>query len=609
MLAIILLGRYLEVVAKNQTSHSLSRLMSLQAPTAILLDVNDDGLILSEQEIDVQLLQRGDLCKVIPGAKIPTDGLILSGESTVDEAMLTGESLPVLKKVGSPVFGGTINQTGLLQIRVMKLISESTVSNIARLIEEAQSTKPNVQRTADLVASYFVPAILLLSVAVFFLWLGLALGGVVDTSGLHSLPFALQFFITILVISCPCAVGLAVPTAILVGTGVGARLGILFKNALVLERCHKVDTVVFDKTGTLTKGKPSVVEHKFFGSKSNEQTQSMLNEILSTIGVAESASDHPLAQAIVQYANRILKRDESTPQQQPTHVQVVPGKGLSCFVEKSQVLVGSEDFLSENDVIAPKSAKEWLRTQERYGHTVVCASMNEKFVCSFALLDEPKMAAPQVVKNLRDRGIEVWVLSGDNATTVSTIAKGLGISESNAKGSLLPADKLTKIQELQKQGRIVAMVGDGINDAPSLTQADVGIAIGAGKREFVLFWFILFYFCFEKTVGTDIAIEAADVVLMREDLRDVAVCLDISKTVFRRIQINFVWAFFYNLFAIPLAAGAFFAIDSFVLPPVFAGLSEIISSIPVIIFSLLLRFYRVPTSIRPAIKSQYTFNE
>ncbi len=565
LLMLIMLGRYLEAAARGKTSNILVKLAKLQATTAILMRKAESGIITEEKVIDVGLVQPGDLLKVLPGSKIPTDGLIAYGSTTVDESMITGESMPIEKQTGDSVYGSTINQQGTIHVRATRVTSESTLAAIGRLVEEAQVSKPSVQRVADRIAALFVPFILLLTILIFALWISLAASGIVDADG-NAVSFALRFAIAVLVISCPCAIGLAVPTAVMVGTGVAAQHGILFKSGPILETCHNVRVVVFDKTGTLTHGKPVVTEFRLLETENEDS-----DDILFLIGSAERSSEHVLGRAIYEFAKEQCTR----PLNEPENFQATPGKGLACIVAGRNVCVGNRMWMQEQGVSIPSLDEDVAGWMESRGQTVVWAATDSRLVALIALADTPKPESAAVVHELQQKGVNVWLLSGDNPRTVEAVASGLGIL--HAAGGLLPEDKVEKIRELQSNGQVVAMVGDGINDSPALAQANVGIAVGA---------------------GTDIALEAADVILVKNDLKSVLIALDISRTTFRRISLNFAWAFLYNVLGIPLAAGILYPFTSFVLPPALAGLSELLSSLPVVIFSLLLHLYRVPRSVQ-----------
>ncbi len=433
------------------------------------------------------------------------------------------------------------------------------------MVEQAQTLKPPIQRIADVISSYFTPVVLVLAVAVFAAWCAAGGSGSVDTDGLHFVPFALQFSITVLVVSCPCAIGLASPTAIMVGTGVAARKGILFKGGPAVEACHKVNVLIFDKTGTLTVGKPTVTDCEFLDDSVDAET------FWHVVGSAESASEHALARAIVEHA----KQRPGPPLVEPEDFEAVPGQGMSCSVGGWRVLVGNRKFVTEQ-VSIPEEAESNARELEQQGKTVIWVLLNEQLAGYVALADSARPEAHAVVRQLQQMGIEVWMVSGDNTRTVNAIAAQLGID--NAIGDVLPGGKADKVRELQAQQRpgkwwqlwrkqhtVVGMVGDGVNDSPALTQADAGIAVGA---------------------GTDIALQAADVVLVKSDMRDILLALHLSRTTFRRILVNFGWAFLYNATAIPLAAGVLYPATAYAFPPAIAGLSEIVSTLPVL-FSFL----------------------
>ena len=493
--------------------------------------------------------------------------------------------MPVAKEIDSLVYGGTINHNGMLHIRAIATASNSMLASIGRLVEQAQASKPAIQRTADKVAMVFIPMVVIVTLVVLVVWLALAYSGAVDTQGMEGFPFALQFTLAVLVVSCPCAIGLAAPTAIMVATGVAARKGILFKGGPTLEAAHSVNTVVFDKTGTLSHGKPQVVDYEF--SEIAEEDGGPSSQLWHLIGAAESGSEHPLAQAMVRYAESEFSHSEfPTPEQ----FESVPGKGISCVVEGQALLLGNRTFITEDHGITiPQEINKRAKALEKTGQTLIWVAVDEELIGWVALADTLKPEAAAVVARLHATGIEVWMISGDNSRTAKAVAAQLGIE--NYLGGVLPADKAEKVKELQQQRRqgwlswlpgrktqkIVAMVGDGVNDSPALAQADVGIAVKA---------------------GTDIALEAADMVLMKDDLKDLLIGFHISKTTYRLILFNFLWAFLYNATAIPLAAGVLYPADNYAIPPAVAGLSEILSSLPVVLFSLLLRFYRVPSSIR-----------
>jgi len=438
-------------------------------------------------------------------------------------------------------------------------VGENTLSNFGKLVEEAQASKAPMQRIADEISAYFVPVVIIISIVVFFIWYALAATERIHTS-MEPLPFALQFGLSLLVISCPCAFGLAVPTAIMVGTSVGARLGILFKSGPILEMCHQVNTVVFDKTGTLTHGKLKVTEYQISDKYSEHQ-------FFYYVGSAELGSEHILGTALSTYAQEY----RLCALVQPNHFQATPGKGLECAVDGKDVLIGNLGWLQDHGMSVSEDVTIEVQALERKGRTVVHVAIDREFVGIVALADILKPEAKLVVSELEKMGVEVWMVSGDNQKTAEAIAQELGITK--VMGGVLPNEKVDKIKELQSHNKVVAMVGDGINDSPALAQANVGIAVGA---------------------GTDIALSAADVVLVKNDLCDVLITLDLSKKIFSRIRCNFAWAFCYNLLGVPLAAGVFYVFANIAIPPAIAGLSEILSSVPVVVFSLLLQRYVPP---------------
>lgn len=576
LIMFIMLGRYLEAIAKGKASDVMSKFRELQAESAVLLNSERDG---PEETINCQLIQRNDVLKVLAGARVPTDGVVIFGASTVDEAMITGESAPVNKSMGSKVFGSTMNLTGVLHIRVTKVLSENTVASIGKLVADAQNAKAPAQRIADTVAAWFVPCIVVLALISFVLWLILASKHVVDTKHVNRWVFALRFLITTLVISCPCAIALAVPTAVMVGTTMGAKLGVLFKNGPTIEASHKVDTIVFDKTGTLTLGKPVVVDIV----NVREQQDLSTDRFLYLLASAELSSEHPLGKAVVSYARDRLGNAGKNAPKLPEEFSLTAGRGVSARIDGgSLVLVGSLRWMQDNKVVLDEDGGFHLRTiaaiseLEKRSATVIHMALEGKYCGYVALRDAPKPEARFVVQQLLAMGVDVWMLSGDNEATAKAVAAEIGIEQVVA--GVLPVEKAVKVASLQrsnetKDKKIVAMVGDGINDSPALAQADVGIAVAS---------------------GTDIALATADVVLLKNDLRDVLVALDLSRVVFRRIRINFAWAILYNVITIPFASGALYPAIKWVVPPAVAGFAEIVSSIPVILFSLHLKRYSVP---------------
>jgi Cu+-exporting ATPase len=556
LLTFIILGRYLEAVAKGKTSNILSKLIQLRVNNALLINNKNED---TEEEIHIDLVQRGDVLKVIPGAKIPTDGIVVFGKTTVDESMITGESLPVFKDVGSLVYGSTINQNGTIHIQVIRTASENTLSVIDKAIQEAQASKAPIQRIADTVSAYFIPFVIIIAIIAFIIWLILAYT-TLSNLNMHPIAFALQFSLAILVISCPCAISLAAPTAVMVGIGQGAKFGVLFKSASIIEMCHKLNTVVFDKTGTLTNGKPVVTDVRV--TRKNFK----LPMFLYMIGSAELGSEHIIGKAIVEY---VRSQTDGMDLDEPSDYQATPGRGFTCTVAGDIVIAGNIMWMEENSIQVSVEIREEIEKWENEGKTVVCVGINNTLYGMIGLADTLKPESEFVIKELRKKGVEVWILSGDNQITTNYIASQLGVE--NAIGQLLPNEKANKIRELKAHGKIVAMVGDGINDSIAISAANIGIAIGS---------------------GSDIALETSDIVLMKSNIKDVLIALDLSQTTYRRIKINFAWAFLYNMIGIPLAAGFFYPIFHIAIPPALAGLSEIFSSLPVVFFSLLLQNYR-----------------
>lgn len=541
--AFLTLGRYLEARAKGRTSDAIRNLAGLQAKTAIVLR---DG---TEVETPIESLAVDDLVLVKPGGRVPVDGKVTAGTSYLDESMITGEPVPVTKGPGDGVIGGTINTTGLLTVRAERIGKETVLAQIIRLVEDAQASKPPIQKIADRAVTYFIPAVLIISFAAFILWYW-ALGS--------SLLFALTALISVLVVACPCALGLATPTAVTVGVGRGAELGILVKHGDALERSDRVTTVVFDKTGTLTKGRPDVTDVVPFGV--TEKT------LLSLAAAVEHGSEHPIADAIVRGAAS-------------AGVQVSPleqfrsfgGKGVSGVILGEEVLVGNRIFLQEQGVAMDPSAETKLSGLEDEGKTVVLVAVGKTLSGMIAVADTLKDSAPSVVAELKRMGISLALISGDNRRTAGAVGRMLGIPRVIAE--VLPGDKAQEVRKLQEQGEVVAFVGDGINDAPALAQSDAGIAIGS---------------------GTDVAIETGDIVLIREDLTDAASAIQLAKKVMGRIRWNIFWAFAYNAALIPVAAGLLTPFFGITFRPEYAAFAMAMSSVTVVLLSLSLKGYIPP---------------
>ncbi len=559
LLTFIVLGRFLEMLAKGQSSNILQQILKLQASKALLIE-NYETENEEIKEIDIDYLHRNDICKVLPGEKIPTDGVVIKGVSSVNESMVTGESLPVEKKINDTVVGSTINQYGALYIKVTKLSSENLLASIDQLIHEAQTGKASIQRVADTIAAYFVVIIIILSIITFITWLLLSYFAVIEVKG-NPLTFSLQIAITILIISCPCAFSLAAPTALMVGSKIAALKGVLFKSGPILESCYKIDTVVFDKTGTLTMGQLQVVNYHLCNSVDISEEQ-----IFSYIYAAEQNSEHPIAKAIIKYLEQT--KQIVNPSINITNSQAVPGKGIIISLEGHKFIAGNIHFLEENNVnLLDNSLIEWKENYESKGNTVVFFGLDKILLGGFALADTLRPEAKDVITKLKAMKKQIWILSGDSEKTVSSLAQELSLD--NYKAGVLPSQKSDCISELQSTGKKVAMIGDGINDSPSIAKADVGFAIGA---------------------GSDLTLETADIILLKSNLQDIVVAFQLSNVIYRRIILNFIWAIGYNIISVPLAAGLLYPLLHFTIPPMVAGLSEIFSSIPVVLFSLLLHF-------------------
>ena len=542
VITFITLGKYLEARSKIKTGDAIEKLLNLQAKTALVVR---DG---KEAEVPVNQVVHGDLIVVKPGAKIPVDGALTEGSSFVDESMVSGEPMPVEKEVGNTVVAGTINTSGAFTFRATKVGSETLLAHIIKMVAEAQGSRAPIQALADKISSVFVPVVLGLSLVTLGVWL------VIGSEYLgfsQALSYGLTAFVGILVIACPCALGLATPTAIIVGVGKGAKEGILIKDAATLEKLHKVDTVVVDKTGTITKGKPELV-----GIKNHSTLDE--NKIISILAALESKSEHPIAHAVVEYAR--AKGIAAT----AVHTfESIKGKGLKGTVDGEEYFAGNVKLIS--DLKLPFDVKS-IEAETSQGRTPVVLATKSEIVAVVLVADAIKPEAIEAVKNLHTLGIKVVMLTGDDKNTALAIAKEVGIDDVVAE--VLPEDKLNKIKELQKQGRIVAMAGDGVNDAPALAQADIGIAMGT---------------------GTDVAIETAGITLLGGDISKLVKAIRLSKMTMRGIRQNLFWAFIYNLAGIPIAAGLLFPFTGWLLSPVFAGLAMAFSSVSVVGNSLRLK--------------------
>jgi Cu+-exporting ATPase len=542
IISIVLLGRYLEARAKGRTSEAIRKLMGLRPKTATVI-VDD-----REAEVPIEDVEVGQVVVVRPGEKIPVDGLVTDGASAVDESMLTGESMPVDKKAGDQVSGATINKDGYLKFRATKVGKDTVLSQIIRLVEQAQGSKAPIQRLADSVAAVFVPTVMGIAILAFLGWYLI---------GAETFVFALTAFISVLVIACPCAVGLATPTAIMVGTGKGAQNGILIKSAEALEKACRIRTIVFDKTGTVTKGKPGVtdiVTTDGFGH----------DEILRLAAVAEKGSEHPVGLAIVDAALSLrLERAD------PESFQALGGRGIVARVNGKEVLLGNRALMNENGV-DNSSYEGQIQELEGNGKTVMIMSVDREMAGLVAVSDTPRENASEAIDQLHRIGIQTVMLTGDNRRTAEAIARQVGIDKVIAE--VLPEDKVKAVLQLQRDGNLVAMVGDGINDAPALAQSDVGIALGS---------------------GTDIAMESGDIVLVKDDLRDVVAAIKLSRYTIRKVKQNLFWAFFYNSIGIPIAAGILYPFLGFLLNPIIAAAAMGFSSVSVVTNSLLMNRYRM----------------
>ncbi|XP_030056304.1 copper-transporting ATPase 2 isoform X2 [Microcaecilia unicolor] len=627
----IALGRWLEHIAKSKTSEALSKLISLQATEATIVILGPDHSILREEQVAVDLVQRGDVVKVVPGGKFPVDGKVIEGNSMADESLITGEPMPVTKKPGSMVIAGSINAHGSVLVEATHVGSETTLSQIVKLVEEAQMSKAPIQQLADRISGYFVPFIIIISTVTLIVWIIIGFVNfeiIMKYFPSHSknisqaeviIRVAFQTSITVLSIACPCALGLATPTAVMVGTGVAAQNGILIKGGEPLEMAHKIRTVMFDKTGTITHGVPKVTRVLFL----MDTTRMPLRRVLAVVGTAEASSEHPLGMAVTKYCKEELGTETLG---YCTDFQAVPGCGISCKVRNVEsVLAQSEQSLNEQNsflsgvinsslqdnslIILPESDgaaaspiysvlignREWMRrnglqvsndvddamtNHEMKGQTAILVAIDGVLCGMIAIADTVKEEAALAVHTLKTMGVDVVLITGDNRKTAKAIATQVGIKKVFAE--VLPSHKVAKVEELQSKGNRVAMVGDGVNDSPALARADIGIAIGT---------------------GTDVAIEAADVVLIRNDLLDVVASIHLSKRTVRRIRLNFVFALIYNLLGVPIAAGVFMPVG-LVLQPWMGSAAMAASSVSVVLSSLQLKCYRKPDAERYEARAQ-----
>lgn len=546
ILTLVTVGKYLEAKSKSKTGDALGKLVDLAPKTAVVLRGGAEQTIPAEQVI------AGDIVVIRPGEGIPVDGVVTEGHGYVDQAAITGESIPVEKNPGDQVISATINKNGTFQFRASKVGEDTTLSQIVRLVDEASNSKAPIARLADKVSGVFVPVVIGIAVVTAIVWLIAGMG----------FEFALSNAISVLVISCPCALGLATPVAIMVGTGKAAEMGILIKSAESLENLHNVDTIVLDKTGTITSGHPAVTDIVVLDSALTE------NQFLVEAAAAEAGSEHPLAQAVVERAQQsglTLPKAES--------FEAVAGRGIRANIQGQEYLAGNLAFLEENHLPATleeqSAAKSVVNRLAQEGKTPLLFVRDGKLLGIIAVADTVRATSRAAIKRFGEMGLHVVMLTGDNKVTAEAIRKELGIEK--AVSDVLPTEKEAHIRQLQEEGHKVAMVGDGINDAPALTRADIGIAIGA---------------------GTDIAIESADVVLMKDSLDDVAAAIDLSRAVVRNIHMNLFWAFFYNVLGIPLAAGALYPAFQLRLSPMIGSAAMSLSSVCVVTNALRLRFFK-----------------
>ena len=554
ILIFISLGKYLEAKTKGKTSEAIKKLIGLQPKEATIIKNNE------EIKIPIEKVQTGDVVLVKPGEKIPVDGIVIDGYSGVDEKAITGESIPVEKKKGDEVIGATINKTGVLKFRATRVGKDTMLAQIIKIVEEAMGSKAPIQLLADKVSFYFVPGVILIAILSFAVWL---IAG-------QSLAFVLTIFVAVLIIACPCALGLATPTAVMMGTGLAAQNGILIKSGKALEMARAVNIVIFDKTGTLTKGEPSVTDiienQKSQPNAGPPQAEKL--QILQIAASIERNSEHPLAQAIVNKAkekNLVLSEVEG--------FQAIPGHGVSASLsvsggENKKILLGTRKLMSDNHIDIQLVEKQ-MEELENQGKTVMILSFDNQVIGLIAVADTLKEFSKQAVETLHKLGKKVAIITGDNKRVGEAIAKELNIDYVLAE--VLPQEKSEEIKKLQNEGNVVAMVGDGINDAPALAQSDLGIALGS---------------------GTDVAMETGEMVLIKDDLRDVTTAIDLSKFTLKKIKQNLFWAFFYNVIGIPIAAGILYPFTGWLLNPALAAAAMAFSSVSVVSNSLLMKRYK-----------------
>lgn len=537
IIVLILLGRFLEARAKAGTGEAIKKLLGLQSKTARVIR---DG---KEQIVPVEELEAGNIIIVRTGEKIPVDGQVIEGKAAVDESMITGEPLPVIKNVGDEVIGATINQNGLIKIKAVKIGKETMLSQIIRLVEEAQGSKAPIQRLADVISSYFVPIVILIAFAAFVIWMWFG----------YPLAFALAAAVSVLVIACPCALGLATPTAVMVGTGKGAEKGVLFKDAESLQKLHQVEIIVLDKTGTITEGKPQVVQVDSFGADEDE--------LLQTAASLGKSSLHPLSQAVVKKAE-----EKGLDFKEVSDFKETAGKGIEGKIDGKRFYLGSRKFMAESGISTFNHLEEKITAMQNKGQSVLMIGREKELVGLIGIADPLKENSVEAVRQLEQMGKEVIMITGDSQRTAKAVAAEAGIEKVLAE--VLPKDKDAEVKELRQLGKMVAMVGDGINDAPALAQADIGVAVDT---------------------GTDVAIEAASVTLIAGDLMKLVEAIKISRLTMKTIKQNLFWAFFYNASLVPVAAGALYPFFGILINPIFAAAAMTFSSLSVVLNSLRLK--------------------
>ena len=549
IIAFVMLGKYLETLSKGKASAAIKKLVNFQAKKANIIR---NGEIV---EIDINEVSKGDIVFIKPGEKIPVDGTIIEGHSTIDEAMITGESIPVEKLENDKVYSGSINKDGALKVVVNATEGETLISKIAKLVEDAQMTKAPIARLADKVSLIFVPTVIFIAIFAALLWWFLIKYNVVSVSQNH-FEFVLTIFISILIIACPCSLGLATPTAIMVGTGKGAELGILIKSGEALEKLNEIDTIVFDKTGTLTEGTPKVIDIVSIGNALSK------DEILKIAASMEVNSEHPLGKAVYDEA-----KEKNVELYEVKKFLSISGRGVIGEIEEKKYLLGNKKLLLDNGI--SNLHEEEIHRYELEGKTTILLADEEKLIAFITLADVVRNESIKLIEKLKKENIKTYMLTGDNERTAKVIAKKLGIDDVIAEVS--PEDKYKKVKDLQEQGRKVVMVGDGVNDSPALAQADVGMAIGS---------------------GTDIAIESADIVLMSKDIETILTAIRLSKATIKNIKENLFWAFFYNSCGIPIAGGLLYLFTGHLLNPMLAGLAMGLSSVSVVTNALRLKRFK-----------------